>query len=369
MDFLTSTHAVVEGQETAEYQLIRSLEIENFRCFNKINLPDIRRFTIITGKNGSGKTAVLESLFVAAGNSPEIYLRTGAWRSGTEGRVPLSAALSSLASVFEDFFHQFNVEAGLRISFKDSHGNDREVRVIPETEEVITLPFDSKISESAPSRGIKFFWKTPEGETESKIELTPEGLRIPNPRNAYRMIFLNPQTFQSPKENADRFSSLDKKNQEQPIIRAVSALFPQVLGLSIQVKADSPGLFAHVSGVDRKMPIGLLSAGIHKFLAILLAISASPQGAVLVDEIENGFYYKLLTPMWQQLMKHCHYNKCQLIVTTHSKEFLDSIVPLVKGNENDFCLLRTERENGEARVLSFGGKEFASAIESGFEVR
>ena len=358
-----------EGRDfiPADYQLIRSLEIENFRCFKKIEIPDIRRFTVITGKNGSGKTALLESLFVAAGTSPEIYLRTGVWRS-SDDQISLSAMRSSLAYLFEDFFHQFNIDAGLRISFKDNEYGIREVRVIPEAEDILSLPFESKMSESVASKGLKFFWRTPEGEKESKIEVTPTGLRIPNAPSNYQMVFINPTNFQS-SENAERFSNLAKENKERRIVDAVAALFPQVLGLSIQVKGTSPALFAQVSGVERKMHIGLLSAGIHKFLSILLAIEAAPHGAVLVDEVENGLHYKLLTPMWELLMKHCADNKSQLIVSTHSREFLDAIAPLVKKNESDCCLIRTERKNGHSEALLFGGKEFAAAIESGFEVR
>jgi len=68
-------------------------------------------------------------------------------------------------------------------------------------------------------------------------------------------------------------------------------------------------------------------------------------------------------------MKHCIENKCQLIVTTHSKEFLDSLAPLIACNEQDFSLLRTEWKNGEATISSFSGKEFAAALKNGFEVR
>ena len=73
------------GPSSSRYQMIRDLEIDNFRCFSHVMVPDIRRFTVITGESGSGKTALLESMFVASGGSPEIYLRTEAWRG--EGKA------------------------------------------------------------------------------------------------------------------------------------------------------------------------------------------------------------------------------------------------------------------------------------------
>lgn len=347
--------------------MIRTLEIENFRCFANVKLNDIRNFTIVTGENGSGKTALLESLFVAAGASPEIYLRAGAWRGND--LINLGAP-SSAISMFEDFFYKFNVGDGLRISFKDSRQSKREVRIVADMEKAVSIPFDSKFSESSVlSPSLKFLWKTPQGDFEPQIEVTSKGIRISKSANPYPMILLNQQTFQSSIENAQRYSNLSTKNQDKTVIDTLQGLFPQVEDLSIQVKGNAPTLFAKVKGVDHKMPLGLLSAGIHKFLAILLAITSTPDGTVLIDEVENGLYYKLLVPMWKMLMKHCRDNQCQLIVTTHSKEFLDSLAPLVAGNENDFSLLRTEWENGEATISSFSGKEFAAALESGFEVR
>lgn len=356
----------VREQVPSQYQMIRSLHIENFRCFASARTGNIRRFTIVTGENGSGKTALLEALFVSAGGSQEICLRAGAWR-GNE--LIIANTPSSASSVFEDLFHKFNVGAGLKISFEDTRKNRREIQIIAD-EEVVNIPFDSKLSESSLlSTGLRFYWKTPDGDFEPQIEVTPKAIRVSKVVNPYPMIMLNQLTFQSPVENAQRYSDLSTKNQEKAVIETLQGIFPQVEDLSIQVKGNSPILFAKVKGVDRKMPLGLVSAGIHKFLAILLAITSTPHGAVLIDEVENGLYYKLLTPMWEMLMKHCIENKCQLIVTTHSKEFLDSLAPLIARNEQDFSLLRTEWKNGEATISSFSGKEFAAAIESGFEVR
>ncbi len=47
--------------------LIRTLELRNFRCFSQYRLSLAPRFTVLIGDNGTGKTAVLDALSVAAG--------------------------------------------------------------------------------------------------------------------------------------------------------------------------------------------------------------------------------------------------------------------------------------------------------------
>lgn len=49
---------------------IDRLEVENFKCFAKESFELHPRMTVFVGENGTGKTAVLDALAVAAGISP-----------------------------------------------------------------------------------------------------------------------------------------------------------------------------------------------------------------------------------------------------------------------------------------------------------
>jgi len=51
-------------------------------------------------------------------------------------------------------------------------------------------------------------------------------------------------------------------------------------------------LYASVKDLGERLPLAVFSGGINKYLSILLAIATTRDGVVLIDEIENGFYYK-----------------------------------------------------------------------------
>lgn len=347
--------------------MIRSLDIENFRCFKSLKLSDIRRFNIITGASGSGKTALLEALFIAGGNSAEIYLRTSAFRGKEEIRVPQNEGLSA---AFEDYFHQFNIDHGLHISFIDSNNDKRQARIVAEGSETVSLPFEKSTSDAVISRNLRFFWDTPEGTHESTVEITSDGLRVSRMPSAYFMVLLNTQLIISGKDNAARFSDLAEKNKENEILLAMQKIFPEVKGLSVLTpKGGAPGIWCSYLGIERKIPVTLVSQGITKFLAIILAIAAAPGGAVLIDEIENGMYYKTYSEMWHAIVQMARENKTQLFVTTHSKEFLDLISPIVEQDNKDYSLIRMARLGAVTEAVCSPGKEFSSAIESGFDVR
>lgn len=356
---IEESNSVKEG-----HQVIRSLEIDNFRCFKSARLDDIRRFNIVTGTNGSGKTALLESMFIAGGASAELYIRTNAWR----GRDTIGVSQALLAPLFEDFFYQFDTQAGLRIRFRDSRGNEREVIVTVGKSDVISLPFD-KASESSVSRDLKFIWKTPKGTIESKVEIGPDGLKIAQPEDIYPAIFLNQITAGTAKDTADRWSTISQKNLEVPIERAVARIFPQVGSLTVLTSTGIGGIHATVRGLGTKIPIGLVSSGVSKFISILVSIAWAKNGIVLIDEIENGLYHKILPAMWKEIADFAREHKTQIFATTHSKEFLEAIAPSVQENSEDYSLLRMEKQNGESRIFKFPGQEFAGAIQRGFEIR
>ena len=61
--------------------MIESVAIRNFRCFKDLTLHDLKRITLIVGENNSGKTSLLEALFLLLGaRNPDISLRLNAWR-------------------------------------------------------------------------------------------------------------------------------------------------------------------------------------------------------------------------------------------------------------------------------------------------
>jgi len=67
--------------------MIDRLIVENFRCFKHLELNNLARVNVVGGQNASGKTALLESLFLAAAGNPEILIRMRQFRGYSEGQI------------------------------------------------------------------------------------------------------------------------------------------------------------------------------------------------------------------------------------------------------------------------------------------
>jgi AAA15 family ATPase/GTPase len=109
------------------YQMVESFSIRNFRSFNEVKVDGCKRINVIVGDNGSGKTALLEGLFLAAGVSPEVAVRTRGWR-GQEQQM--SGSVDDLhEALWTDLFYKFQTSQPAFVSMKGKREENRSVTV------------------------------------------------------------------------------------------------------------------------------------------------------------------------------------------------------------------------------------------------
>ena len=82
--------------------MIKSLTIENFRCFKKIELHGLGTINLLVGQNGSGKTAFLEALYLLIGSGPRLALMIRGWRG--LGNVQVGSDRASFEEMWADPF-------------------------------------------------------------------------------------------------------------------------------------------------------------------------------------------------------------------------------------------------------------------------
>jgi AAA15 family ATPase/GTPase len=99
---------------------------------------------------------------------------------------------------------------------------------------------------------------------------------------------------------------------------------------------------------------------------------ANPRGVVLIDEIEDGIYYKNMPDVWRSLITLCLREDVQLIVSTHSYEFLQAAAPILAREEiaKESQLLRAEiDEKGKYVIRKIPAQALDAATRRDFEVR
>ena len=100
------------------YVMINSFEIKRYRCFSSVSARNLSRVNIIVGQSGSGKTALLEALWLCAGGSPNHYFSLLGWRGivGTQFQIETE----TYDQFFRDMFYKFRTEQGIEMHLEDT---------------------------------------------------------------------------------------------------------------------------------------------------------------------------------------------------------------------------------------------------------
>lgn len=353
-----------ETRET--YLMIERIKVVNFRCFQQLELSALRRFNVLVGPSGSGKTALLEAIFLAGAGSAEAYLRMRKWR-GLGGAFNLTGSKASYESLFREIFYAFDPEQGARIELTDSEIGSRKLSIGFKGELEFKFSIKEPISNAFIVEPIVFHWKTAGTHAESAVEIKDGQLAFSGTANVYPVWLISPA---APDNYVLHYSELSKRGNAAPIVEAFCKAFPKVRGLSIESAAGEYAVFADLSPHGEKLPIGMLSSGMNKYFYILTAIGSNPNGVVLIDEIESGFYYESLPFMLKSICDFAEENGVQLIMTTHSYELLESISKAMEGREEHFGLLRSiPSDDGTVDIKITRGSSAISAIRQHLEVR
>lgn len=360
---------IVPASQRHNDYMINSLTIKNFRCFKELKIGGLKRFNILVGESGSGKTAFLEAIFLLGGGSPEVYLRLRQWR-GYGQAIKLTGTKSSYESLFADIFFSFDQTSEARIRLDDSVTGPRSLVISYKGQQTYQASAKRVIENVFLVDPIVFHWTVGKKNYESQVQIKEGAISIAGFADVYAAWLISPAT--GPESHSQHFSDLSKKGKAQPIINELKKQFPFIKDVTLESLVGELMIYASVEQLNEKIPIGLLSAGMNKYLAILIAIASNPGGVVLIDEFENGFYFKNLTPFLRSIYTFCEEQNVQIVASTHSYEMLQAMIPVLaedQTREDKITLLRAERVGKEASIKRIEGSSYRAAIEEHFEVR
>ena len=352
--------------------MIDQMIINNFRGFSSQRVSDLRRVNLIVGKNSSGKTAFLESIFISAGAAgPNVTFTLHAMRQ-LGSQLQLTAEANAYQALWRDLFHWFEQDKTISIEIIGTAGDSRALHISYSEFSSQLLPFGSQPSTNPTVLPqIVFEWK--KGDEPSiivKPKLTSKGLEIEGASvEHFPAMMFGPHITDSAEEVGKRFSELSKEGKSEIVLDALKVEYPFLDSLSIEYSSATPVVFASFKGNRKKLPIALISDGINKLLSILLGIACFPRGTILIDQIEDGFYFDRMSSIWNTIYRFAKDNDSQIFATTHSMEFLKATRESMHGKEDDFSLLHAQRDNGSCNIRTIKGKFLEASLEQGIEVR
>lgn len=361
-----------EESREPEYRMLKSFVAHNFRCFKDVDLPDLRRVNLIVGKNAVGKTALLEAIRLGLAGTPQALFAMNQLR-GVQTYFPQPVTREVFEAQWGMYFYNFDSSKAIRTASVDSEGKEATLTVSYDPAKTVTVTQVPPGSGSLAPTIVPLAFDRRDFSGRSSVLLAtvqPQGgLSLEGGADLGTVSeFYSWQI--NPQQAAQWFSQVMVQKRESEVLDAVRGMYGTLIeNLTVLAPSQYPAVFADLPHLGQRLPLSLVSAGINKFVTVLSAILTRPNGVVLIDEIENGFYYETFPNLWKAVLKLAKVCQTQIFVSSHSIECIRALLPLLKDNESDFILLRAERENGGSGVTTIKGNFFEAALEQNFEIR
>ena len=155
----------------------------------------------------------------------------------------------------------------------------------------------------------------------------------------------------------------------EPAIERVASVASDRSRLSSRTSRG--GIVVKLKGSRRRIPIGSMGDGIWRLMGIALALVNSKDGVLLIDEVDTGLHYTVLSDLWNLVAKTSERLNVQVFATTHSRDCYESLASIITDGESHpratASIQRIDADGGG--TTAFSEAEIVAAAERGIEVR
>ncbi len=356
--------------------MLKSLKIENFRGFENFELKQLGRINLLVGENNSGKTSVLEAV--------QIFLSKGNLEPLSRLMVERGELINNPKDYLElEICHLFyGHELGLlRISGTNVDCTEAltlEIREISSTKfdqlpelldggrNSLLVYWASNALDGRPLPVLSLDFQLSQDDTL----LTNRLLRVP--RKADNLQNVNTQFIPAISVNVNElfklFEDVVLKPEEAIIYQALRTIEPKcerIAGKPMHKRFE-----VKLSDREQPIPLGSMGDGMSRILRLALGLANAKGGVLLVDEIDTGLHFAVMTGMWKMLWEVSKQLDVQIFATTHSRDCWESLAEVAESEgvaDDEMMIHRIEK--GKTSSVTFNPRQMAIAAERGIEVR
>lgn len=364
--------------------MIQNLSVQNYRTFKELNVSNLAQVNLIVGKNNSGKTSLLEAIYLLINNDYPANLIDILQTRGEihEETLTTSKNLYPIATYRIDrvfYNYQFRPNLVFTISSDNKYAAKLRVQLTlwNEQDDQISRPaaFQNGIEEEiadaiSPIYKLTFI-------RDNKYTVVPiyeDGqirARLTTSRKLPKVCkFITPNNC-----NYDQLSSMWNNialtSKEDRVVEALKILDPAIERIGFTSHpAASNGILLKLRNQSNPIPLSSMGDGIRRLLFLIVSAVSVENGVLLADEIDTGLYYRSQIDMWHLLLKVSRTLGIQVFATTHSLDCVMAFENALSGTDRALGqLLRLESKEGRNHIIPYTSEELSIAVHQDIEVR
>jgi AAA15 family ATPase/GTPase len=376
--------------------MLDSLDIKNYRNLKELRINSLGRVNLITGKNNTGKSTILEAIAIYAtkGDLTLLYELLGErgenFRQSEANKNFTESNIRTLSSLFTNRHVGFETENSISIgsventSFGEEKSSDKSV----------SLRFVKYFDEiQRDSQGVITRKRTLLGnEADKQLANFKVGVEIRVGNSSYvlsldedrpyRFAFRglgNNESFQFIRtRNIDReingklWDNITLTEKEKYVIEALKIIEPTTERIAfIEENPRERTAVIKLANTTSVLPLRSMGDGINRVITIILALVNSDNGFLLIDEFENGLHHTVQEQLWKVIFNLAQELKVQIFITTHSEDCITGFENILNSPDNKLegKLIRLDNVNGIIKQVEFNAQELKIATDQNIETR
>ncbi|MGA2543575.1 MAG: ATP-binding protein [Verrucomicrobiota bacterium] len=354
------------------------------------------RVNLITGRNNTGKSSILEALRILASGaaSPSVLSSILRYREedvseADAAGIPVDPESSNqFSSLFTGFpklsenreaivllanggerSMRLNISVGLFSEEEAPDGTTRLLPQKPQTTSSAMLPetelIPALVMEDLGSKRILpmdhpvFSRRRP---FRSAISDEP---RLP-------CVFVSPYGGERTAPLGLLWDKIALSDLEKDVVEALKILAPEIMAVSM-VGGEGPQqmrtAIVRSSEFSRPVPLRSFGDGLNRLFGIILSLVNAKGGFLLIDEFENGMHHTIEFGAWETIFRLSKFLNVQVFATSHSWDAVETFQKAAALNPEEGVLIRLSRKGDAIIPTLFQDKELAVATREHIEVR
>lgn len=373
---------------------VRKLTVERYRGFRELSINGLARVNLITGKNNTGKSSILEVLRILVHRaSPRVIEDILSYREEigiAEVRaLPSFDNLSLIGTLFNGYPFQgpnpsydvYPVSIRIDGAFSPSSltmrisdlalGSDQDQEPL--------------IVDHYPSGNPAFIVRLDDDQIEYMLDDFPghisrkhmwRSLRIPQqalPAKHRRCITVDANAVQQSSQFGELWDNIALSKEEEYVVHALNIIDPRIMTVSMVGGGhDSNRRRAIVRTSEFENPVSLRSFGdgMNRLFGIILSLVNARGGLLLIDEFESGLHHSVHIDAWKMVLKLARDLDVQVFATSHSWDAIKAFEQAASENFiHEAALIKLERIREEIVPTVFVGDELEIIARHEIEVR
>ena len=347
---------------------IESLSIENYRGIDKLEIDNLKKFNIFVGDNSSCKTTVMEAIYSAIEYVSNGLIITANSR-GMQVTYNNIYSFFYNADIRNDIKFILNKEIITRISKKEKNNIQNE-----------NLASNSgNISINFMDSERKLLYNISKEKNNKKImdidvmidnfsQLFPN-YRIPmtlynESIDDRKCVWITPLSkYQN--EKAQVIKKLIENKKKKELIEIINIIESDV----DDIVSDGFEISLSKASSKKMLPLSSFGNGLSSIIGIMGNIAMENIKTIFIDEIEDGIHYLNYPKFCEILIKISKLKNIQVFMTSHSKEFLETLYDKLEDKDEEIPLYRVQRKNNVIEKIYYPKEEIKYAIKEGWDIR